>query len=76
MSRSTTEGLPDSLTRRYAAPEVLANEPRNRSADVFSLGCVYLEMLAALGTGPGDLCPKEISFSDSLAEVRGALKRW
>ncbi|KAH7093527.1 kinase-like domain-containing protein [Paraphoma chrysanthemicola] len=44
---STTSG-PTPATPRYSPPEVAAYEQRNTSADVWSLGCVYLEMLAAL----------------------------
>lgn len=46
--QSTTEGLPDFLTRKYSAPEVLDNDKRNLAADVYSLGCVFIEMLFAL----------------------------
>jgi len=44
----TTEGRPDSMTRRYCAPEVLEYDKRNFAADVFSLGCVFFEMLLRL----------------------------
>lgn len=37
-----------SFTRRYAAPEVVSQETRGLPADVFSLGCVFLEMYVAL----------------------------
>lgn len=33
---------------RYCAPEVAAKEGRNESADVWSLGCIFMEMVAAL----------------------------
>ncbi|KAJ4292486.1 hypothetical protein N0V90_009148 [Kalmusia sp. IMI 367209] len=45
---STTAGRPDFLTRRYSAPEVVDFMPRNSRSDVFSLGCVFLEVLCAL----------------------------
>jgi serine/threonine protein kinase len=45
----TTEGLPEFLTKKYSPPEVLENEKRNYAADVYSLGCVFIEMLSALG---------------------------
>ena len=35
-------------TRRYSAPEVVGRDARSRSADVFSLGCVFLEMLGKI----------------------------
>ena len=43
---NTTEG-PTELTRRYAPPEVLEFEYRNFAADVYCLGCVFVELLAA-----------------------------
>ncbi|KAH7071545.1 kinase-like domain-containing protein [Paraphoma chrysanthemicola] len=43
---STTTGMPDAFTR--AAPEVLNHSPRNSKTDIFSLGCVFLELLSAL----------------------------
>ncbi|KAF2126543.1 kinase-like protein [Dothidotthia symphoricarpi CBS 119687] len=45
---STTTGHPSAWTIRYAAPEVLEHEPRNRVTDIFSLGCILTEMLSAL----------------------------
>jgi serine/threonine protein kinase len=45
---STTEGLPDFLTRKYSPPEVLEHDKRNFAADVYSLGCVFIEMLCAI----------------------------
>lgn len=33
----------------YAAPEVVRGGPKNESADVWSLGCVFLEMCTVLG---------------------------
>lgn len=43
----TTSG-PAHASPRYRAPEVAAGEGRNTSADIWALGCVFLEMLAAL----------------------------
>ena len=37
-----------SYTRKYAAPEVVAQERRDQKADIFSLGAVFAEMLAVL----------------------------
>ncbi|KAF2868126.1 kinase-like domain-containing protein [Massariosphaeria phaeospora] len=45
---STTTGRPTAMTRRYSAPEVVDHANRNSSSDVFSLGCVYLDVLAVL----------------------------
>jgi serine/threonine protein kinase len=71
-SHSTTEGQPDSLTRRYAAPEVLANGERNSSSDTFSLGCVYLELLSATSDYP-DLAPNMETFSGDLDKIQRCL---
>ncbi|KAF1949225.1 kinase-like protein [Byssothecium circinans] len=44
---STTSGL-TATTPRYCSPEVASFEARNTSADIWSLGCVFFEMSAAL----------------------------
>ncbi|KAF1841652.1 kinase-like protein, partial [Cucurbitaria berberidis CBS 394.84] len=41
---STTEGPAFGHTKMYCAPEVIANGKRGRSADVFSLGCIFTEL--------------------------------
>ncbi|KAI9869165.1 MAG: hypothetical protein M1813_002989 [Trichoglossum hirsutum] len=46
-SQSTTEG-PTGKTPKYCAPEVAVYGPRNSSSDIWSLGCVFLEMTTAL----------------------------
>ena len=38
-------------TPKYFAPEVAAFKPNGRSADVFSLGCIFLEMLTVAKYG-------------------------
>jgi serine/threonine protein kinase len=45
---TTTVGNPGAFTRRYCAPEVAIWENRNRKSDVFSLGCVFIDVLAVL----------------------------
>jgi serine/threonine protein kinase len=45
LSRSTTIGRSGAYTPGYAAPEVVLEEPRGSSADIWSLGCVYLDMM-------------------------------
>lgn len=45
-SVSTTTGRPATWTIRYLAPEVLDSESRNRATDIFSLGCVLLEVVS------------------------------
>ena len=51
-TRSITTGRPTSITRKYAAPELHEWSPRSSKTDIFSLGCVYLEILSALVLGP------------------------
>ncbi|CZR70159.1 uncharacterized protein PAC_20060 [Phialocephala subalpina] len=54
--RGTTSGTNvGAVTDMYCAPEVLRQEIRDITADVFSLGCVYLEILAALVRKDGNL---------------------
>jgi serine/threonine protein kinase len=44
---SQTSGV-IALTRKYCAPEVYDGAPRGRAADVFSLGCVFLEIATVI----------------------------
>ncbi|KAF2830324.1 kinase-like protein, partial [Ophiobolus disseminans] len=46
LSGSTTEG-PSSKTRRYCAPEVAESHLRSFLANIWSLGCVFLEIWTA-----------------------------
>ncbi|KAF2814171.1 kinase-like protein [Mytilinidion resinicola] len=46
-TQSTTSG-PAPFSPRYCAPEVSLQQSRNYSSDVWSLGCVFLEITAAL----------------------------
>ncbi|KAL8694794.1 MAG: hypothetical protein Q9218_000640 [Villophora microphyllina] len=48
LGKGTTTGEHGPISREYAAPEVMDNDSRNISADVWSLGCVYLEMITVL----------------------------
>jgi len=45
---STTVSMVNGMTPRYCAPEVAMCEPRNTSSDIWSLGVVFLEMIAVL----------------------------
>ncbi|KAF1941137.1 kinase-like protein, partial [Clathrospora elynae] len=47
LGQGTTAGSA-SKTPQYCAPEAAANQPRNTSADIWSLGCVFLEMWSIL----------------------------
>jgi serine/threonine protein kinase len=48
LSNSATEGRLEFLTKKYSAAEVLARDTRDSHSDVWSLGCVFLELLSAL----------------------------
>jgi serine/threonine protein kinase len=41
---------PVSYTRTYAAPEVVTQDKRGFNADIFSLACVFMEMMAILAS--------------------------
>lgn len=43
-----TEGIARNRTPRYLSPEAHSQKPRNEACDVWSLGCVFLEMLTVL----------------------------
>ncbi|KAH7077631.1 kinase-like domain-containing protein [Paraphoma chrysanthemicola] len=49
--QSTTTGIVQGMTKRYCAPEVARGASRNSKSDIFSLGCVYIEILEALEPG-------------------------
>jgi serine/threonine protein kinase len=49
LSATETDG-PAMFTRKYAAPEVVSQEKHGLPGDIFSMGCVFLEITAALGT--------------------------
>jgi len=42
-----------SRAQKYSAPDVLvANGARNRKSDVFSLGCVFVDIISTLSNQP------------------------
>ncbi|OJD29450.1 ankyrin-1 isoform x3 [Diplodia corticola] len=55
--KSATEGaVAYAFTKRYAPLEVLTNERRSRASDIFSLGCIFLELISAFcGQSADDL---------------------
>jgi serine/threonine protein kinase len=62
LNATETEG-PTSYTRKYAAPEVVDRERRGLAADIFSLGCVFIEIysvLARLSPALGKKKPRQI----------------
>ncbi|OAL00921.1 kinase-like protein [Phaeosphaeriaceae sp. SRC1lsM3a] len=48
LGKDTTEGNVDFKTLRYSAPEVHGQTKRSFEADVYSLGCVFIELFSAL----------------------------
>jgi serine/threonine protein kinase len=63
------------FTRGYAAPEVVLQETRGLPADVFSMGCVFTEMLATVLSIPavlaeGQLPTVAMQRQDSLRQAR------
>jgi serine/threonine protein kinase len=47
LTQSATEGG-ERGTPKYFAPEVAAYEPSGRSADIFSLGCIFFEVISLI----------------------------
>ncbi|KAF4631497.1 hypothetical protein G7Y89_g6629 [Cudoniella acicularis] len=45
---SSTEGYALGVTKMYSAPEVVDEDRRGRSADIYSLGCVFAEMVTVI----------------------------
>ena len=64
LSRGTTVGKSGPYTPRYAAPEVTEWEARNESSDIWSLGCVFLDILVAISLLPTS--PSSNRMADSL----------
>jgi serine/threonine protein kinase len=61
-------GPPDAMTRRYAAPEVISHEERSSLTDVWSLGCIFLEIWTVLnGKSLGDMKSYLESGTDNLS---------
>ncbi|KAL1621121.1 hypothetical protein SLS56_009326 [Neofusicoccum ribis] len=66
---------PTAFTRLYSAPEVVAQETRGFKADVFSLGCVYAEMLATLARQRDQLdTTRQRSFQAEIPAVQQFLR--
>lgn len=64
------------LTRKYSAPEVVRRQSRGPAADIFSLGCVFLEMAAILYSESASQIqsfrhsfPENISYCDKPEEI-------
>lgn len=80
-TRSVTTGRPGSMTQKYAAPELKEELPRSFKTDMFSLACVFLEILSALELGPLDtkMSPYREhteAFSTMMHEIRHSCDIW
>ncbi|KAI8931250.1 hypothetical protein NX059_011597 [Plenodomus lindquistii] len=68
---------PMSFTRTYAAPEVVLQETRGFSADIFSLGCVYVETLATIFDERHVLHDKRLARADTTYQANTiAVTEW
>ena len=72
---SATEGNPGAFTPKYCAPEVKEFEKRTSKSDVFSLGCVYFLMYAALSSEQSVLEIPKRPFHEQLDTIHVALMR-
>ncbi|KAF2182118.1 kinase-like protein, partial [Zopfia rhizophila CBS 207.26] len=70
---TTTTGRPEAFTRRYCSPEVANWDKRNRKSDVFSLGCVFLEILAVLEPHLDLENSREVAYYEIINDLRSAL---
>jgi serine/threonine protein kinase len=71
-TKSSSEGAVSVQTPRYSAPEVISNKTRSYPSDVFSLGCVFMEILSALY--PGFSPDPEKRFAEALEELHEKLR--
>jgi serine/threonine protein kinase len=55
-SKSKTEGLVGDRSINYMAPEIAAEEPRGSAADMWSLGCIFLDMIVFPPPPPEKYC--------------------
>ncbi|CAI6335404.1 unnamed protein product [Periconia digitata] len=68
-----TSGKPGGFTDRYCPPEVAEWDPRNRKSDVFSLGCVFIEIMAVLFSDARELAEDRTPYRKRLQDVQGTL---
>lgn len=70
---TTTVGPPEAYTPRYCAPEVKDWANRNRKSDVYSLGCVFVEMLDVLEPEIGLRSKDSLPYHRKIEEIRHCL---
>lgn len=76
---TTQVGNPRARTPQYASPEVQNGSTRGRSADIFSLGAVFLEMLVAYSypqERQGLVRAKSSPGDESYAKQLGQVQEW
>jgi serine/threonine protein kinase len=71
LENSMTDG-PTNMTRRYAAPEVLSSGTKNSSSDVYSLGCVFIQMYSVMSRSLS--YNDEETFSDLMDRIHTQLQ--
>jgi serine/threonine protein kinase len=47
-TESKTRGVMGDRSMNYVAPEVVAENPRGTASDMWSLGCIFLDMIVCL----------------------------
>ena len=68
---TTTWSTCPGFSRRYCAPEVANAQARNSSSDIWSLGCVFLEMVTVLkGQSVDDLQKFITNYEDHSADSK------
>lgn len=72
---ATTSGPAVSFTREYCAPEVQAGRKRNAKSDLFSLGCVYVDVLGALYPNKVLRKPHGVAYAELANAIRKQLSR-
>jgi hypothetical protein len=75
LSTSVTYGQPAFRTVKYCAPEVADWDRRGRGSDVFSLGCVLMEVWSTL-TGLGPDHPEGFSWLSPFHINLGRARQW
>ncbi|GAB7357317.1 hypothetical protein MBLNU459_g8278t2 [Dothideomycetes sp. NU459] len=69
----TTSGTIQGMTERYCAPEIKFARDRNETSDVFSLGCVFLEMLTVLSRASIDELNRFLTDSRTSRETTSGI---
>lgn len=67
------------MTRKWCSPEVAADLPRGRASDIFSLGCVFIQMyttLLRMSLSDFDDFRAQESFDDSFQSNLPRVRQW